>query len=215
MKFGSVGSPREGEGMDRGAEIRGAEAKTCRSARGRRSAPQDVIGDAAAPLAADLVDHRADHWMVVDEAGRLGRIAAGEEAFVPAAVIGEVVRDRADDRELVGDARVHRQMFADVDAGDIGADGAEVAAVFCRGVRLHVVHFHVRRPAGEPDEDDGGVGRMLGLALQFPRHDASGAETAQSEGAELEEIAAAIAGRSNGWLASWEISRQDGVHQLT
>src|SRR2546429_6378500 len=49
-------------------------------------------------------------------------IAAGQEALVPAAVIGEVVGDRANDRELVGDARVHRQMLADVEAGDIGAD---------------------------------------------------------------------------------------------
>ena len=44
------------------------------------------------------------------------------------------------------------------------------AAIFGRGVRLHVVHIHVARTAVQPDEDDGRVfcavssGRRLGLA---------------------------------------------------
>ena len=84
---------------------------------------------------------------------------------MPAAVVGELVRDRADDRELVGNLRVSRQVFADVDAGDVGLDRPELAAILRRGVRLHVVGFHVRRAARQPDEDDGGVvGGLVGAA---------------------------------------------------
>ena len=70
-----------------------------------------------------------------------------------AAVVGEVVGDRADERVLVGQLREQRQVFADVDAGDVRVDRPEHAAVLLRGVRLHVERFHVRRPARQPDED--------------------------------------------------------------
>jgi hypothetical protein len=102
--------------------------------------------------------------VVVDEAVRLKRIAAGEEALVAAVVAGEVVGDRADDGELVGHTGVQGHVLADVDAGHVGLDGPEVAAVLGGGVRLHVVHFQVRRPARQPNEDDRGIRhRLAGL----------------------------------------------------
>ncbi len=58
---------------------------------------------------------------------------------------------------LVRALGVERHEFADVEAGDVGRDGVKGAAVFGRGVRLHVVHVEVRRAAREPDEDHRGV----------------------------------------------------------
>src|SRR5262249_34949905 len=186
------------EWMDRRPEIRGAEAEgvdLLASAVGTAN----VIGDTAGALAADPVDHRPDHRMIVDEADRRLRIAAGQESLVPAAMIGKVVRDRADDRELVGDASVHREMFADIDAGHIGADRAERAAVFLRGVWFHVIHFHVRRPARQPDEDDRGIRNATGLVgRELPRHDTGSAQATQRQGAELEEVASRLRAGTTG-----------------
>jgi hypothetical protein len=168
------------------AEIRGAEAEDV-DALATAVHAGDVIGDAVGALALHAVDHRADHRVIVDEPGRLLRIAAGEEALVAAAVVGEVVGDGADDRVFIGDPRVHRQIFGDVDAGDVRVDRVEFAAIFGRGVGLEVVHLHVRRPAGQPDEDDGIVGgRIAGFVrAKLPRRDAAGG---QCEGAHLEEL---------------------------
>ena len=52
-------------------------------------------------------------------------------------------------------------MFGDVDAGDIRLHRLEFAANFRRGVGLEVVHLHVRRPARQPDEDDGVIGGRI------------------------------------------------------
>ncbi len=108
-----------------------------------------------------------------------------------AAVVGEVVVDGADDIELVGDLGLEGHEFADLDAGDIGFDGFEDAAIFGWGVGFHVIHLHVRRAAGEPDEDDGGVGfeegfgggRFCGLEPE----DIAEGEAQHGEGTDLEE----------------------------
>src|SRR5207237_6437239 len=57
------------------------------------------------------------------------------------------------------------------------------------GVRLHVVGFHVRRTAGQPEEDYGRVGTGTGgvLGVQAQRQQAAEADAAESERADLEE----------------------------
>jgi hypothetical protein len=64
-------------------------------------------------------------------------------------------------------------MFAHVDARHARADRPEFAAILGRGVRLHIVRFHVRRPARQPDEDDRRLGRRRAALAgpQLPRHD--------------------------------------------
>jgi hypothetical protein len=80
-------------------------------------------------------------------------------------------------------------MFAHFNAGHIRADGPEVAAILRRRVRLHVIRFGVRRPPWQPDEDDRFVVGVSGVVgPQLPRHDASSAEPAESEPADLEKI---------------------------
>ena len=97
-------------------------------------------------------------WMVTKSSG-VARFAAGQDVLHAVAVAGKVVGDGANQGELVGQLSVQGQQFADIEAGHLGADRLEVAAIFGRGVRLHVVRFHVRRPARQPQEDHRGVRR--------------------------------------------------------
>ena len=108
----------------------------------------DVARHCGVLVLENLRNHRTDHRSVVDEPGRLKRIAAGEEALVSAAVIGELVGDRADDRVLVGLLRELRQVLADVDARHVGLDRFEGTAELGRCVRLHVKGILVRRATG-------------------------------------------------------------------
>jgi hypothetical protein len=59
-----------------------------------------------------------------------------------------------DNGQLVGDFRVQREVLAEADAGNVGADRPELAADFGRRFWFHVVHVQVARPAGQIDEDD-------------------------------------------------------------
>ena len=66
---------------------------------------------------------------------------------------------------------VPRHQFADVEAGNVGRDRMELAAVVRRSLGLHVVHVHVRRSARHPDKNDIGLlidqlTCLLGLGLQ-------------------------------------------------
>ncbi len=171
----------------------------------------DVVGYAGLPLLTGSGDHRADHRVVVDEADRRARIAAGQEAFVAAAVVGELVSDGADEGELVGDAGVQGQQFAHVEAGNVRADRPERAAVLRRGVRLHVVGLHVRRPTRQPDEDDGGVGRLTRLRrLQTQGQQSAHTHTAQGERTHLEEAAPGKRAGAVENSRTHEESRQEG-----
>ena len=108
-----------------------------------------------------------------------------------AAVVRELVGDRADERVLVGDLGVQRQVLADVDAGDVGLDGPKGAAVLDRGVRLHVERLHVWRPAGQPDEDDRRVRARRGVLGRQPEGEQPvGADGTERQGADLKEPAA-------------------------
>ena len=76
----------------------------------------------------------------------------------------------AEDRELVGDLRLHRHQLADFHARHVGANGIELAAVLDRRLRLHVVHVEVRRAAAQVNHDrrlgPPAVGRRGGLQPQ-------------------------------------------------
>ena len=56
-----------------------------------------------------------------------------------AAVIGEIMADRADDRELIGNLRLQWEEFADLHPRHIGTDGTEIAAKLGGSVRLEIV----------------------------------------------------------------------------
>ncbi len=174
-----------------GPEVGGADGKDVdsgASAIGAKDADRHSISRFAAQ---DAVDDGRDGGGVIDGAGGGGGNASGHEAFVPTAVIGEVVMDRADDIKLVGYFRLQGHEFTDFDAGDVGGDGFEDAPVFGWGIGFHVIHLHVRRTAGEPDKDDGGVGfqerfcggRFGGLDAE----DIGEGEAEHRQGSELQE----------------------------
>jgi hypothetical protein len=82
------------------------------------------------------------------------------------------MRERADDRELVGDLGRLRQGFAEHFAGDLGRDDPHLAAVFDRRVRLGIERFLMGDAAGQEDVDHAlGLGRnevvvlLLGLGV--------------------------------------------------
>ncbi|MFO0965615.1 MAG: hypothetical protein U0793_08540 [Gemmataceae bacterium] len=95
----------DGERVGRRTEVSGAEAEDV-DVLPAVIHTGDVVGHAVVALGRGRADHGADHGMIVDEAIGLGGVAAGEEAFVAAAVIGEGMGDGADDRVFVGAAGV-------------------------------------------------------------------------------------------------------------
>ena len=174
-----------------GPEVGGADGKDVdsgASAIGAEDADRHSISRFAAQ---DAVNDGRDGGGVIDGAGGGGGNASGHEAFVPTAVIGEVVMDRADDIKLVGYFRLQGHEFTDFDAGDVGGDGFEDAPVFGWGIGFHVIHLHVRWTSGEPDKDDGGVGfqerfcggRFGGLDAE----DIGEGEAEHRQGSELQE----------------------------
>ena len=77
----------------------------------------------------------------------------------------EVVVQRTNHGQLVGDARMPRHQFADLQSGQIRVDRLKRPAHFRRGVRFHVDHVDVRRPPREPKQNHGRFGthpRRLG-----------------------------------------------------
>ena len=96
---------------------------------------------------------RSHHRRVVDEARRLLGRPARQESLVAAAVVGEFMRDRADERVAVSTGRVQRQEFRDLDARHVGANRTELPADFRRCIRLHVVGLVVRWSARQPDKE--------------------------------------------------------------
>ena len=62
-----------------------------------------------------------------------GRLVAGQHPLRAHAVPGVGVKRGADDRELVHDLGLQRQVLADLDAGDVGGDRLELAAEPRRG----------------------------------------------------------------------------------
>ncbi len=100
--------------------------------------------------------HRTHAGMKADEraaADRNPRRRAGHHVVIAGAVVPLVVANRADDRQLVGDAGQPRHVLREVDAGHLGADGLELAANLGRRVGLGIERLEVRRPAVHPNQD--------------------------------------------------------------
>src|SRR5262249_4426303 len=97
----------------------------------------------------------------------------------------------ADEGHLVGVLGDLREDAADIDAGQVGLYGTDDAAVLGWGLHLGVESFHVGRTAAQPEPDDRGVFRGLPSFVcagpkpeQIRQH-----EAAETEGADLEEVA--------------------------
>jgi hypothetical protein len=80
-------------------------------------------------------------------------------------VRGDLVRQRADDRELVGQPRELRQVLADAEAGHAGGDRPELAADLFRRVGLGVERVHLGRAAPGHDHQH----RLLLAGSRFAR----------------------------------------------
>ena len=122
---------------------------------------------------------------------------AGHQVVVAAAVVGILVADRADDRELVKGLGQRRQRFAEVHARHARGDRLELAADFLGRVRLRIEGFVVRGTAVEPDQDAvdlvgaGFAARLRRLGAQCKQ--VGEGEPAEGAEAGLEEVAAAEA----------------------
>src|SRR5262249_18764038 len=98
----------------------------------------DVGGHATATATEALGDNGADIGVFgVLQVGGDGGVA-GQETVGAAGVLGAVVVQAAEDGEAMGHLRQARQSLGDIDAGDVGADGAERATHLCGGVGLEV-----------------------------------------------------------------------------
>ena len=100
----------------------------------------------------------ADYRAVAGILQRRQRAVAGGHIFRAEAVVGQRVTDAAKDGELVRALGQLGQVLAEADAGDLGGDLLELAAVRVRGGGLHVERVEVARAAAEANED-----RRLGL----------------------------------------------------
>ncbi len=112
-------------------------------------------------------------------------------------MVGRVVVQAADDGHLVEQAGVFGEQFAELDAGDGGVDGVELASDFLGGVGLGVIGINMGGTAEEEDLDDGGVSG--GAALRGPgSQDIGHREPGHAEGADPQEATAghAVAGPS-------------------
>ena len=97
--------------------------------------------------------------------------------------------ERADQRELVHLPSQARQMFADLDAVDVGLDLLELAAKFLRGIRLHIEGVDGAEPAVQEEEDERDIARpsaLAGTRVQLQQTRQTQAE--ETGGAEAEKI---------------------------
>ena len=108
-------------------------------------------------MLAALRHNRTHSRRVVDEAVGASRHAAGEKSFMTAAMVGKLMSHRTHDRVSISTLRMQRQQFADVDPFNVRRYRFEESSILLRRIRLHVVHFHMWRPAWQPDENDRGV----------------------------------------------------------
>src|ERR1051325_4351308 len=115
----------------------------------------------------------------------------GQEAMRAAGVFAAFVVEAAEDRVLVGHLRQARQVLADVDAGDVGADRPKLAADLVGGAGLEIEGLQMARPAVGPEEDDREIARgpLIRQNLREARRRA-GTKSAEAEAPELQPGAA-------------------------
>ncbi len=152
------------------------------SARGRRySRARGVAGVVVA--GGDLVEEGA------------GLSVAGEDLVSGVEVVGVLVGERADDRELIGPGGEAGQVLADPDAGGGGVDRVELAADALGGVGLHVEGVEVAEAAGEEDQDHrprpaGAGGSVAGSGQGATSQEAGGPQAEEAGETDLQELAA-------------------------
>src|SRR5207248_2319005 len=134
------------------------------------------------------------HARLVLPAAVVGRdeVVAGHDEVRAAAVAGVAVRERMEERKLIGAGGDLLERAADLDAGELRFHGASDRAILGRSAHLGVKSLNVRRSVAEPEPDDGSVPcRQPSAARRFTRAKQTGqAQAAQSERANLQEITA-------------------------
>jgi hypothetical protein len=68
-------------------------------------------------------------------------------------MIGDSVRDRADNADAISQSAVPRQQLAHLHSLNRGRDGLELATIFSRRSGLHVIRFQVAGATLEPKQD--------------------------------------------------------------
>src|SRR5690606_16629566 len=99
------------------------------------------------------------------------------------------VADAAEDGVLVGTLSELRQVLADLDAGDVGIDRVELAAILARRVGLEVESIHVRRAAAKIDEDACLAARIGGHLARRRQAEIAPQRKPCSQGAHFQKVA--------------------------
>jgi hypothetical protein len=94
-----------------------------------------------------------------------------------------------DDRVLVGAFGEERKVFANLETGNVGGDGFELAADFARRIRLQIKHVLVGRTPRQEDHDDGLV-RFSDTGRRFRSKQFRQSQATQPEGANFQKIPA-------------------------
>ena len=117
---------------------------------------------------------------------------AGHHVVRAALVGGFAVGHRADDRDFVGNLRGLLHQLGEVNALELGLDGAHRSAILDGGIHLRVEGLLMRHAAGQVDVDD-----VLGLAFLGGRRFVSlrlervaERQPERAERADLQEVAA-------------------------
>ena len=128
-------------------------AEIARRGTARGIGHRDVSRDTWLACAALAGDDRAiaGHFLSGDV---VGRPVTREEVVAGRFMAGVGMGHRADDTKPIHQPSRARQMFANVDTGDIGLDGPEVAAILGRSIGLEIPGIDVAGAAAFPDQDD-------------------------------------------------------------
>ena len=113
------------------------------------------------------------------------------------------VMDRAHDGVAVGHAAHERQMFANLDAVDVGLDGPEGATDVFRGIRFEIPGIQLARPTHQEKQNTVEVAaRAGGACLHVGQRQTDGP---CAEGTHPQEIAAGQTVAESNWLFAQEI----------
>ena len=196
---------RQGEGAGIRRVHAGLEGQALRAEVGGAGAGNHLgnhhVGRQRGVLMLKLLGHDGPDARVRVDAFVRPVFLAGEDDLVAVGVVHAAVflavGDAADDGELVHDLGGQGQVLADVNAGDAGGDGVELAAKLAGRVGLRVPGLVLRRAAALVEDDDGvlalggtGLGLRLG-AEKIGKCQAGGAEHAGVDEAATRHVEAA------------------------